>query len=312
MTPTLRSSLAACAVFCLLSTAHAQEAPPDPAPAADPAAAQGDPAGAGAEGDPSAEDLAAMGPMAQLGWIEGPTEASLGPNATVKVPEGYLFIDGGDTRKFLELLGNIAGTQEVGMLLQPEEQWFVVFEFDPVGYVEDDDKDDLDPDDVLESMRESNEAGNEVRKERGLTTLTITGWATKPHYDEASNYLEWAIELEDDATKGRSVNHQTRLLGRRGIMKATLVIDPPKLAGALPTFRELLADFDFKEGERYAEYKDGDKIAEYGLTGLMVGGAAVLAAKSGLLKSIWKFLVFIVAGIGVGLKKLFGRGGGES
>ncbi len=306
------AAAAFCALFLLLSTAQAQDPPADApagdAPAAAPAAdaPAGEPAAEG--GDPAAD----MGPLAALNWIEGPSEVDLGNNAKVKVPEGHLFAAGRDTRKFLEVLGNIPGTQEVGMILNPEKQWFVIFEFDPVGYVSDEEKDELDADDVLDSMRENNEAGNEVRKERGLDTLTIVGWATKPAYNPETNFLEWAIELEDDTTKGRSINHQTRLLGRRGIMKATLVCDPPQLAETLPEFRGLIGGFDFKEGERYAEYKDGDKIAEYGLTGLMVGGAAVLAAKSGLLKQFWKFLVFIVAGIGVGIKKLLGRGGDKA
>ncbi|MFT3904924.1 MAG: DUF2167 domain-containing protein [Steroidobacteraceae bacterium] len=41
----------------------------------------------------------------------------------------------------------------------------------------------------------------------------------------------------------------------------------------------------FDAGGTYAEYKPGDKIAEYGLAGLIVGGAAVAA--SGWLCSLW-------------------------
>ena len=39
-------------------------------------------------------------------------------------------------------------------------------------------------------------------------------------------------------------------------------------------------------GQQYAEWRSGDKVAAYGLTGLITGGAAVAAAKTGLLAKL--------------------------
>ena len=79
------------------------------------------------------------------------------------------------------------------------------------------------------------------------------------------------------------VNYNTRLLGRRGVMEVQLVVDPDKLSTSLPEFKQLLKGFQFKTGEKYAEYRQGDKLATYGLAALVTGGAVAVAAKTGLL-----------------------------
>jgi len=55
-------------------------------------------------------------------------------------------------------------------------------------------------------------------------------------------------------------------------------------------FKTALNDFSFDAGQRYAEYRPGDKIAKYGLGALVVGGAAVGAAKLGLFASLFVLL----------------------
>jgi uncharacterized membrane-anchored protein len=54
--------------------------------------------------------------------------------------------------------------------------------------------------------------------------------------------------------------------------------------------RTALRGFDFVSSERYAEFRQGDKVAEYGLGGLIIGGAAALAAKGGFFKSFGKMI----------------------
>ncbi len=43
------------------------------------------------------------------------------------------------------------------------------------------------------------------------------------------------------------------------------------------------------------------------LTALVVGGATAVAAKSGLLKGLWKLIVAGAVGVAAFLKKIFGR-----
>jgi uncharacterized membrane-anchored protein len=96
-------------------------------------------------------------------------------------------------------------------------------------------------------------------------------------------------------------------------MEIVLVCEPDNLQTTLPEFRSVMAKHSFQTGETYAEYKSGDKVAKYGLAALVVGGAAVGAAKLGLfawlavaLKKFWKFIIVGVVAVGAAIKKLFG------
>ena len=61
------------------------------------------------------------------------------------------------------------------------------------------------------------------------------------------------------------------------------------------------------------EFRDGDKVAKYGLAGLVAGGAAYAAVKTGLLgvilgffKKLWYVVVAVVVALWNGIKR-FGR-----
>jgi len=253
------------------------------------------------------------GLLDQLDWTRGPARVQLRAIADVEVPEGFMFTGSSGTRTLLEAMGNPTNGDELGFLAPTSVVWFVVFEFSDVGYVKDDDRDELNPDAMLKSIKEGNEYGNEERRRMGVPPLNIIGWEYPPKYDPTSNNLEWAIRAESEGQP--VVNYNTRLLGRKGVMEVSLVIGPDELSATIPAFKSLLAGYTFQEGEKYAEYREGDKLAKYGLAALVVGGAAAGAAKLGLfawlavfLKKAWKLVVLGVAAIGAFFKKLiFGR-----
>jgi uncharacterized membrane-anchored protein len=235
-------------------------------------------------------------------WTKGPAKVDLGSVAALEVPEGYVFTDGAGARTVLEGMGNIPSGSELGFFAPTSLVWFATFRFSEEGYVKDDDKDKLDADKLLKSIQKGTEAANQERKKRGWPTIRVTGWEQKPAYDPETHNLGWAIRGESEGEP--IVNFNTRLLGRKGIMSVNLVVAPDKLSATLPEFKGLLANYDYKSGERYAEFKPGDKIAKYGLTALVVGGAAAGAAKLGLfawlavfLKKAWKLVVVAVVGI---------------
>ena len=240
-----------------------------------------------------------------VSWQKGPSVGNLGTTAQVKVPEGYLFAGAGDTRTIMEANHNPITGREMGFVAPAGEDWFAVFEFDDVGYVKDDEKDSLDANALLDSIRSGTEAGNQERVKRGWPTMTILGWETPPRYNETTHNLEWAIRAQSDGAP--VVNHNTRVLGRGGVMEVTLVTDPALLAETLPKFKTMLAGFEFKQGQRYAEFRAGDKTAAYGLTGLIVGGGTAALVKTGAFKWIWKLLVAGAAGVAALFRKLFSR-----
>ena len=95
----------------------------------------------------------------------------------VNVVEGCGFADAEGTKQFLTMTQNPTSGDEKGTVIcqivtaaGDTSEWFAVFEYDEVGYVKDDEKGSLDADEILKSLREGNEAGNEMRRERGWGT----------------------------------------------------------------------------------------------------------------------------------------------
>ena len=66
------------------------------------------------------------------------------------------------------------------------------------------------------------EEANKIRRQRGWGTIDVVGWERMPFYDANTNNLTWAITGSSE--EGNSVNYSTRLLGRRGVINADLVI----------------------------------------------------------------------------------------
>ncbi|MDJ0851135.1 MAG: DUF2167 domain-containing protein [Myxococcota bacterium] len=248
-------------------------------------------------------------PPPQLGWVRGPGTAPIGDDlAEIELSEDYVFLGAEDTRRMLEMSGNPTNGTEMATIapLAQNEGWFLVFEWADIGYVEDEEGADLDAEALLESLREGTRAANEERERRGWSTIEIVGWHETPFYDASTNNLTWAIIGE--SSEGRSINRLVKLLGRRGVMSATLVASPEELDASIPKVDDLLDGYSFKPGSTYAEFVPGqDRLAEIGLTALIAGGAGAALVKSGLLARFWKLLVAGGAVVVAGISRLFGR-----
>jgi len=238
-----------------------------------------------------------------IDWQRGPKTARLGDKAEIDVPEGYLFADGKQTRKLMELSHNIVSGDEVGCVVPAgegeDDSWFVVFEFNDIGFVKDTDKDKIDADAILKSIREGTEAANKERKKRGWHTMSVVGWERPPYYDETTHNLTWSIRGAGD-TGAETINHSVRILGRHGTMNVDLVQDPERYVTTLPRFETVMKGFRYSEGQRYADFVKGDKVAAIGLGALVLGGAGAVAVQTGFLAKFWKVLVYAL----LALKKL--------
>ena len=244
-----------------------------------------------------------------IDWQEGPSTGDLGV-AEINIPEGYRFTGRAGAKRFMELTQNPPTGNELGVLIPNTKDakgafWFVVFEFQDVGYIKDDEKDKLDAKALLSSLREGNESANQVRKERGWALLEIVGWEKQPFYDAHTHNLTWAIRARTPGQQDEVVNYSTRVLGRRGTMSVDLVLDPQLVSTVIPEFDNLIGGFTYKQGSRYAEFVKGDKVAAYGLTALVAGGVGAGLLKSGLLGKLWKLIVVGVLALVSLIKKIF-------
>jgi uncharacterized membrane-anchored protein len=244
--------------------------------------------------------------------ISGPATVPLGSVARVELPVGYMFMDGNTYRAMLKAEGEPVNGTELGLLRATNAHWSVIFEFADTGFVKDDEKDKLDADKILADIKRGNDAANKERVRAGNPPIEVVGWDIPPKYDSTTHNLEWAIR---GSVEGRAIlNYNTRLLGRKGVMEVVLVVAPDQLGETLPKFRELLTGYSFQTGQTYAEYRPGDKLAKYGLGALVVGGAAVGAAKLGvfawlavLFKKGFKLIIVAFVAVVAFFKKLIGR-----
>ncbi len=259
------------------------------------------------EAEMTEEDIAAMKAhhefIDSLSWVREGT-APLGSRAELAVPKGFRFTGSPDASKLMEYYGNLTNGAELGYISPEEMEWFAIFEFSDIGYVKDDEKDDLDADKILEELQEGQNAANEELSRRGMATLQVAGWHTPPFYNTETKNLEWAIRLSS-SDGDEILNYKTKILGRRGVMDVVLVCNESELASVIPQYQNILEGFSFKKEESYAAYEKGDKIAEYGLIGLIAGGGLLVAAKSGLLAKLWKPIAIGLVAIGALIKRIF-------
>jgi uncharacterized membrane-anchored protein len=261
--------------------------------------------------------LAADEPKVQ--WLKGPTKVALGDQAEIALGADQSFAAAGDTQRIMERLGNSVSGNEVGLIVpQAEgEDWMLIFEYERVGFVKDDDKDKIDKNAILKSISEGTEQANARRKEMGIPALHVVGWFEEPHYDEKTHNLVWALRAKSDGGE-EVINYNMRVLGRHGYMSVTLVDGPATLASSKVAADQLMKGFDYTVGRSYAEFRPGDKVAEYGLVALVAGGAGAAAAKLGFFAWLAKFfakagkaIVAALVAFGVAVRKwaarLFGR-----
>ncbi len=240
------------------------------------------------------EDIKELFPSAQK---EG--DARIKNYATLNLKDDLIFLNGHDGDALLQSWGNLPSELD-GLVMPTDASWCITFSFDPIGYVEDDEKEELDADEILEQKQSAQKESNKDRVRSGLGNLNITGWSVKPQYNSETNNLEWGLILKDD-DGSTTINHEVRLLGRKGVVNATLLCGPEQFDALRPVLASTLRQFKYTSGNKYAEFAEGDKIAEYGLTGLIVGGGAFVLWK------LWKPIGLGIIALGAGIKKFMGR-----
>ena len=172
----------------------------------------------------------------------------------------------------------------------------VFFSYDPIGYVQMDDWDDLDVDDLWASYVEgaqdqSKVFGYEVRPLR---------WIIQPTLDHVNSVAYYAIEFQF-GDQLPVVNMAVYSFGRHGYEEMTLVQDSDTFSAvnAKDVARRIAGAYKFVPGKTYADSQAGDQIAAMGAGGII---AAALGMKFGkslfmiallFMKKLW-FLIILV------------------
>jgi uncharacterized membrane-anchored protein len=252
--------------------------------------------------------------------VVGPAEIALKDQARLALPAARLWVPQPAAGKILQAMGNRPGERLLGLVypLADSEDWIVVAEYEPAGYVKDDDARDWNADDLLKSLKEGTAAGNEERRNRGFPAIEVTGWAEKPAYDAATHRLVWAALASEAGQAGAPtiVNYNTYALGREGFVSLNLLTDSAHLDADKVHARDLLGRLEFVGGKRYADFDSKtDHVAEYGLAALVAGVAAkklgLLAVIGVALVKFWKLGLLALVGGGALWPRLKARFGGR-
>jgi uncharacterized membrane-anchored protein len=235
--------------------------------------------------------------------------------ATLTVPKGYKYLDIPSSHTVLEeLWGNPEGST-LGMLFKEDESamsdvfsYAVNITFEEEGWIDDDEADDLDYDDMMEQMQNDQAEENRMREELGYGTMDLLGWAAEPFYDEENRVLHWALDLHVEGAEVNTLNYNIRKLGRHGYLTLNAIGD----MGALPVFeREIdnvLYCADFNDGSRYEDFDpDIDKVAALGIGGLIAGKVLLKTGFIALIVKAWKFIAIGALALFAGLRAYFRR-----
>lgn len=245
-------------------------------------------------------------PLSSYNWQHGPSKIAVGNAITLDLPSEYVYLAGQGAKDLMESFGNFHNERVLGVVTDPADpQWWALYEYTPDGYVADDEK--IDADDLLKAFTEGTEEGNKEREEKGFRPFHVDGWDQKPTYDKVAHRLIWSLRLRSEG--GSSINYETRILGRKGFLSIVLITSEARYAQDKPHVQKLLELTKFDAGSRYEDFdKKTDKVAEYGLTGLILGGAGLGAAKLvklGFFAKFGKFFLLLFAKLGKGIVALF-------
>lgn len=235
--------------------------------------------------------------------------------ATITVPEGYKFLGSEQANYVLtELWGN-PQSETLGMLfpkdispLSDNFTYAVEVSYSEEGYIDDEDAEDIDYQELLEDMQSDIKESNSARVEQGYSALELVGWASEPFYDTESKKLHWAKELNFDGAEVNTLNYNIRVLGRKGYLNMNAIGDIDILSAFNQDRDKILASVEFNDGYKYSDFNpDIDKVAAYGIGGLIAGKVLAKAGFFALLLKFWKFIALgAVAFFGVLKKMIFG------
>ncbi|MCR8659832.1 DUF2167 domain-containing protein [Paenibacillus endoradicis] len=237
-----------------------------------------------------------------VNWIEGGITVPVGDISSLNLDESLLYLDEVNTPIIQQYIGNMVYGTELGSVFpaSEEENWYVVFDYEDVGYISDKDKSKIKAKELLKSYQQGTEESNKNLPEEDH--LFVKGWYTEPYYDETDRTLKWAL-LAEDFYGNSVINYNIRILTREGYVSVLLVTDPTTLEHDITTLDTLiLSQYSINDGYRYEDHDPStDKISELGLTGLILGGAGLVAAKKAglliaaglLLKKFW-FILFAI------------------
>lgn len=234
--------------------------------------------------------------------------------ASIKVPEGYKFLDAEQAEWVLvDLWGNRPGeNMSLGMIMPEHHSIFsdsgYVFniQYDEIGYIKDDDADKINYKDLLKEIQDDAKTENKIRIEERWEPIEIVGWASQPFYDKDRKVLHWAKEVKFGEREVNTLNYNIRILGRKGVLVLNAISSMPYLDTVKADISKVLDIVSFNEGFAYNDYKPGvDEVAAWTIGGLVAGKVLAKAGVFAILLKFWKLIAVGAVAAGGFITRMF-------
>jgi uncharacterized membrane-anchored protein len=223
------------------------------------------------------------------------------------IPKGFRFLDKKQTKYVLtDLWGNPEDKDILGLLVpinkkvMDEDSWIFTISYDQIGFVEDDDAEDIDYNELLKEQQKEINAANPEREKQGYEAIKFIGWASNPHYDNNAKILHWAKELKFGKSELNTLNYNLRILGRKGMFLLNAVATMNELGQVKASIPKVIKSIQFDKGYKYADFDEdkGDHIAEWTIGGLVAGKILAKVGFWALIVKFWKIIAVAVFGAG--------------
>ena len=225
-----------------------------------------------------------------------------GGKATLQVPEGFKYLDPEQSAYVLEDLWGNPPSETLGLLfpeavspLSDDFTFCVDMSYIEDGYIDDEDAQDLDYDELLDTMKDDILAENPDRVAQGYPSYELVGWASRPYYDQQTKKLHWAKELKFEDTEVNTLNYDIRVLGRRGYLNLNAIGDITMLNNFNANRDKILNSVEFTTGNTYSDFNpDIDEVAAYGIGALVAGKLLAKAGFFAVLLKFWRLLLLVL------------------
>lgn len=243
--------------------------------------------------------------------IKGPANIELLDQATLRLPEHYIFVPRKEAVVLLEASGNQVSADFFGVIMSDATSipYIITVDFIKSGFINDEDAKEWNAAEMMDVLKKGSIETNAWRKTQGFPTTDITGWVQEPAYDAKAHKLIWSISGMDSESH-KFINYNTFALGRDGYFTLMLLSNEKDIEKNKIDANKILSSVYFNREKRFEDYVDGkDKVAAYGIAALVTGIAAkklgLIALASAFFIKAWKMGLLGVAAVYTIIKRKF-------